>query len=718
VTARRRSAFLPLVIAVVAAIGLIGVPATTPPVQAATPDLTIVTNARYDVQPSKRKVAISVDLTMTNRLRDTRTRRYYFDRAYLAVLPGTSAYKISGSGTRVAVARRTKDYTLLRIDMPRLFSGKTRRHRLTFDLKDPGGAATRDVRVGSSLVSFPVWAYATDSTPGSSVTVVFPKGYTINVEAGRFADPTTDDRGRQILRTGRLAKPLTFFAFLLADRSGAYAETKRQADVGDRQVELTVRAWPDDEPWGKRVGQLMERALPVLGERIGLDWPLPGGLTVQEAVSRSTGGYAGLFDPSEGRVEVAYYAGDFVVLHEAAHAWFNGQLLADRWANEGFASYYAAEAATTLKVKASGDALTDELKKSKIPLNAWGPLGRDEEATEDYAYAATLELARLIASKAGDEGLQAVWAAAADRVGAYQPPAGSSPAVEGATTTAAASAPELATGPPDWRGLLDLLEDRTGESYEQLWRDWVVRPADVPLLAERKAARAEYDAVVEAADDWSLPRPIRDGLRAWRFDDVMALLGEARAALDRRAAVAAAAGQAGLSSGTALETAFEGDDGFADAMAQADAELETISRYTEAVAARPAQPDLLQQLGLWGTTPDAEVEQAQVAYESGDLEASAEASGVALATWSQAFELGRSRLISLGALTAAVLLGLLLIVGTLVSRHRRRRARLASAAATSAAAAAADVSSPSATDASTDPDVDADAAETTRTPTV
>ena len=73
---------------------------------------------------------------------------------------------------------------------------------------------------------------------------------------------------------------------------------------------------------------------------------------MHETLSRSTGGYAGLFDPSTGQIEVAYYADDFVVLHELAHAWFNGHLLADRWANEAFASYYGLDAAARLKVKA------------------------------------------------------------------------------------------------------------------------------------------------------------------------------------------------------------------------------------------------------------------------------------------------------------------------------------------------------------------------------
>ena len=71
---------------------------------------------------------------------------------------------------------------------------------------------------------------------------------------------------------------------------------------------------------------------------------------------------------SAGTVAIAYYADDFVVLHEAAHAWFNGSLLADRWANEAFASYYGAVAAEDASIKVTTYRLTPELEKAKIPL--------------------------------------------------------------------------------------------------------------------------------------------------------------------------------------------------------------------------------------------------------------------------------------------------------------------------------------------------------------
>ena len=377
------------------------------------------------------------------------------------------------------------------------------------------------------------------------------------------------------------------------DRPGAYAERDLTATVGDASVPLTIRSWADDASWGKRVGKLVQRALPTMGEAIGLPWPRDDTLVVQEAVSRSTGGYAGLFDPSQGLVEVAYYADDFVVLHESAHGWFNGTLLADRWANEAFASYYGSLAAEALGVPATAGELTKELRASAIPLNAWGPVGKETAAVEDYAYAATLVLARKIADRAGQDGLRAVWADASGRVGAYQPPLASVGPAVGATT--GTTGLETVTAPPDWRVLLDLLEEKTPATYDDLWRTWVARDGDLPLLDDRAAARARYDAVVAAAADWQLPRPVRDAMRAWRFDEAEALLADAEAVLARRAEIGSAAADAGLTVPPTLRDAFQGDDGFADAMDEAAAEVAAIDplpgcRRCAAGGAGPGRP--------------------------------------------------------------------------------------------------------------------------------
>jgi hypothetical protein len=658
-------------LALVAALGLVVAPASPVgprEVLAARPDLTITSTARYDVQPDDRRVRVTLDLTLTNHLKDTTTKRYYFDEAFLAVLPGTSGYKLTWEGDgspSVKASKKTKTYTLLRLDLAeRLYSGKTAKYRLTFNLKDPGGAATRDLRIGDSLVSFPVWAFATDDTPGSSVSVVFPDGYDVKVEAGSIPDPTVDDEGRTIFRSGELDAPLDFFAYLVADRPGAYTEQTIATTVADDPVRVTVRAWPDDPPWAERVSELLTTGLPALGEHVGLAWPHGDRLVVEEAVARTTGGYAGLFDPSEGKVEIAYYADDFVVLHEAAHGWFNGMLLADRWANEAFASYYAMEVAEDLAVEVRDTELTDELRAVRIPLNGWGPVGSEDPVQEDFAYAAGLELARAIAERAGDDGLRAVWADAAAGVQAYQP-------------RAAGGTPETASGTPDWRGLLDLLEARTAATYDDLWRAWVARPTDLPLLDARAAAREQLSEVEAAVDGWRLPRPIRDAMRAWQFEDATDLLDGAAAALEQREAVESAAADAGLIAPDALRTAFEDDDGFDDALAEADAELAAMDAYADAAALRPAELSPILALGLWGLTPDIDLETARDALARGDLTGSVAASSSAATAWGEADGEGQGRAISLGLLAAAVVVGVLTVL--LVFRRRRTRHRRAMA---------------------------------------
>jgi hypothetical protein len=706
-TAMRRVG--PVVLALVFAIGLVASPPVASDVRAATPDLTIVTDATYNVRPDDRVVRVTVDMRLRNNLRDTATRRYYFDTAFLAVLPGTSRFRVSGPGSpSVRATRENDDYTLLRINLGRrLFSKKSANYRLTFDLKDQGGSSTRDVRVGDSLASFPVWAYASDDTPGSRVSVVFPKGYTIDVEVGDLPAPTTDEEGRSVYKTGKLDKPLDFFAYFVADRPGAYDENEISTTVANAPVGVTVRSWAEDDAWGKRIGGLFEEGLPQLSERIGLPWPREEGLVVQESVSRSTGGYAGLFDPTRGHVEVAYYADDFVVLHEAAHTWFNGNLLADRWALEAFASYYALEAASDLKVKAKGDELTDELREAKIPLNAWGPIGREDTDTEDYAYAATLEVARQIAERAGEEGLQEVWQAAADNAGAYQPTddaAATGGGTSGGGGTPAAAEPERVLGPPDWRGLLDLLEDHTDANYEDIWREWIVRPDDVAQLDARATAREQYDSVVEEAAAWTLPRPIRDAMRAWQFDTATGLLGEAAVVLEQRDAIDLAAADAGLTPPDSLRAAFEGDDGFDDARAEIEDQLEVIDRYADAVATKPSNPDVFAQLGLWQETPEKELTTAATAYAAGDLDKSAAAADDARLTWIGAAGVGRTRaLMILGAVIGVVLLIALAIL-TLIRVRRGRRPTTEVAPAGAAAAPPGAAPSASALTTATDPD--------------
>ena len=651
-TVRARSGRI-LAAALLLAVGLLGATGSRADVRASTPDLTLVTAATYDVVPEERRVAVTVAITAANHLQDTATKRYYFEAGYLAVLPGSSHFAVSSPGLSptVSVAASKPGYVLLKIGFgTRLASGHSMPLTLTFDVRDPGGAPDRPVRISPSLISFYLWAFASDSTPGSSVTLRMPAGYTVEIDRGPLVGPTTDASGRQVWTSGRLASPLDFIADVSADKPGGYVESTRDVSVGGASASIVLQAWPDDPEWATRVGDLFAKGLPVLGAEIGLPWPLTTPLQVQETIVRATGGYAGLFDPTTGHVQVAYAADPIVVLHEASHSWLNGALVADRWAAEAFASYYASTAAVALGLKGQSPELTPEIAKAAFPLNAWGPVDRADTATEAYGYAASLVLAKAIAGRAGEDGMRAVWLAASDRIGAYQPLGGPVEKVAGA---------------PDWRALLDLFDGLGPASYEDLWRQWVVRPTDLPLLDERAKARSAYGALVAKADQWRLPASIRDAMRTWQFASAEREMTDASAVLDHRAGLEKAADAARLALPDTLRLTFEGTDGIAAAAAEANAEQSTLDALVAAAATQPSSPGPIETLGLVGEDPARDLVAARASFSQGDLPAAAAGAARAATIWRTAFDVGRGRVISIGLLVMAAALAVYLI------RHRR-----------------------------------------------
>jgi len=233
---------------------------------------------------------------------------------------------------------------------------------------------------------------------------------------------------------------------------------------------------------------------------------------------------------------------------------------------------------------------------------------------------------------------------------------------------------ERVDGVPDWRGLLDLLEADGEASYEDLWREWVARPDDLPLLAARAAARDRLDEVTAQAGDWRLPIQVRDAMRAWQFEDATALLDQAASVLDEHEALLAAATAVGLTPSENVEQAFEDEDGFEDATTELAGQFEVVDRYQRAVALRPVEPPPLQALGLWGTDPEGQLQDAADAFATGDLASAATAADTASALWTDAESVGIGRAGSLFALTLAAIIAIVMLVAS-VRRRRGRRER-------------------------------------------
>jgi hypothetical protein len=510
--------------------------------------------------------------------------------------------------------------------------------------------------------------------------VRLPTGYTVTVGRGPLRGPTPDGAGHEVWSSGKLAKPLEFVADIAADHPADYAETPIAVPLASGAATIVLRAWPDDTAWRDRVAGLVQRALPVLEREIGVKWPVEGSLAINEALVGSTGGYAALFAPTERRIEIAYAASDGVILHELAHAWFNGGLVADRWAAEGFATYYAELAATALKVKPDVPAPPADPDAGAIPLNAWGFSGAGTAGTADndtYAYAASRGLAEEIATRAGADALRTVWALAAARVGAYQPTTAAEQA-GGTTLTAAlagAGSAEAAEGPPDWRGLLDLLEDTTGKDFGDVWRDVVARPTDIAALDARSTARDAYRHSVTEAGEWRLPPATRAAMRAWQFETAERLLTAVDAVSSARARLEASAGAAGLALPDRVRAAFEGGAGVDAAAAEARAEQAVVDAIARARAAAPAANAMgasaIAQIGLIGASPQRDLDAAATSLAAGDIEVAYESAVRAEAAWSGAPQVGRSRIVS----TALLAVALILLAG-LIRQQRRRRAAI------------------------------------------
>lgn len=660
--------------------GLFALPAIdglAPTVRAAGPSLTMTGAATYDVRPTSHLVHVTIQLSVTNHLTDSVIVRRTFSRVELSV-PPTATHASATAGTKkvpVSQVSRTASQAVLSVGLGgSLGAGRTTSVTLAFDLPDPGGKPTRAIRVGPSLVTFPVWAFGSAGQAGSKVVVRFPAGYDVRVVAGTLGTPVVAADGSVSLTAGPIADPLAFNAVVAADRPSAFVETKVDLQIGDQPVSLLVRAWPDDAAWGTRMTKLIRSSLPLLAGEIGLPYqPSTPVVAVEEALPRSIDGYAATYQPDEGTIQIAYTADDTIAIHELAHLWFDGSLFADRWIDDGFAIYYGNRVAVQLKLKPRDESITPALAAAATPLNTWSGADATASATSEtaataladqYGRAAAVTIAGRLDGLVGATGLQAVWQAASGREAAYQPAGQVLPS-------------QVSEGPPDWRGLLDLISERTTIDATSLWSSLVVTPAEQPILATRTAARSQYAALRTRAAGWAVPQAVLDALNAWQFGTATDLLTALDQLLDQRDRIAAAAAGAGLTPPSTLQAVFQ-QGATATAETEAANELQVIQAISTAASSAPTAPSLVDQIGLIGVDPAADLDAAATAFSSGDMATARSQALAADLAWSAASDTGafRVRVAIASFLVAAVILGFVIgqlrRIGRLGRRARRR----------------------------------------------
>jgi tetratricopeptide (TPR) repeat protein len=669
-TGARRSALRILVAAailsVAASMSAVAAPA---PVAAAQTNLDFISNSIWTADPSAGRVHVAVSVTATSRTVDTEGRRSFYDAVQLVLPPSTTAYEAAtptGQPVPVKVQSTSASGVIVVVALgQRLYSGESGSVSLTFDLVDSGGSTDRDLRLSRNVMSFPVTAWGSPGTPGSSVVVIFPSGFAVQEEYGGLTRAVFGS-GEISFSSGTIDDATAFSAWFTAVQpvppSGFLS---RSVTIGPLQVAL--RYWADDPGWADRVESVLRDGYPILRDLIGIGDPIGTTLTVEEASSQEIGGFSGSYDQATGEVQISYFADPFVILHEAAHMWFNGDLTGDRWIQEGFSSYYAEQAVLKLGLVDHAPVLTARLSQAAVPLNDWVTAGQPSSATDEYLYGATLEVARQIAALAGQDGLRSVWSAARSETAAYQPSNGPKGEVD-------------LSGAIDWRRLLDLLEQTTGRQYGAIWSQWIVSSAQGPLLQRRTTTRSAYFDARSAAGGWDLPPEIRRAMDGWQFDSALTLVAQAKAVLAQRDVIASSAAAAGTSAPPQLKDLFE-KSGVAAASAEATREIAVLDALAAARRAESESQGGARALGLLGADPQAELAAAQEAFASGDMGRAMSLAESARSAWEGANGTAQARIFGAFAILAGLLL--LLVVFAWTRGKRRQRDQIGAAAAES-----------------------------------
>ncbi len=618
-----------------------------PPAAAAQSGLSFVSNSTWTADPVEARVHVFSSITVKSHAADVNGLPGFYttlDMTLPASATAVTVVSADGLSRPPAFLGQTSSGTAISIPLgQRLYAGQTASLVLRFDLVDAGGSTDRDLRIGQNLMSFPVSAFGSPNTPGSTVTVVFPSDFTVQEEFGSLTRSIFGS-GQVVFTSGVLDDATTMSAWFTAVQPVPASDFRsRTATIGPLKV--TLRYWSDDPGWADAVQNVLSQGLPDLQRMIGLGDPANRSLTVTEASSQEIGGFAGAFDQANGQVQVSYLADPFVILHEAAHMWFNDSLVSDRWIEEGFASYYAEQVVLDLQMKDHAPQLSAMLRDAAVPFNDWVAAGVPGSATEKYLYGATLSTARDIVNLAGPVAMQQVWREAQAGTAAYQP--------EGGVGL------EAQAGPVDWRRFLDLLELTTGRSFEAIWEDVVVTPTQAPLMAQRLASRETYQEVLAMAGTWTLPAEIRRALDGWQFDQADSALAEARTILTQRGQIASRAIEEQTAAPPTLEKVFETSTVAAAAL-EARAELSALDALSAAREAKAASNNG-SGFGLLGSDPNADLTSAREAFARGDLQSAESLAQNAQKAWQGGYAAQLVRL--LGILAGSLGLLMLLSIG-------------------------------------------------------
>jgi hypothetical protein len=638
----RRLAILTLLAAVLAVVGSPAGPAR--PVAAA--EYTLETSAAYNVRPDEGTIGVTIQITFTNTTPDPSGQFSVFDQVKLAVHDDAAEVTASDDDGALDVAVKVENEVnvatvALRDGLRFEESVDLELHYTLRDGDDP------QLRVRPSVVVFPAWSFGTTS----QVSVAIPSGYDVRIDG----DELTQADGQLV--SGPIENPAAWLALVTATRPTEYATFEATVPLAGGTADLQVRAFADDEAWGEQRLALIEHALPLLEEEIGLPYPRVGELVLTESVASNASGFAETASPGT-EILVAFDQPEFTALHQVAHVWLSPALIEARWIREGLASAIAERVANELEVTPPYDPVEEATERGEdaFPLDSWAASA--DPSAEGYGHAASWAFISELSASVGADSLRTVLVRVASSIGPY------AETEVDADLPADAGSPQV---PLTSRGLLDHLEAVSGMDLAERFSQRILTEADVAVLPARAEARATFDDLVADADGWGAPDPIRGAMTDWRFDDAQAQIGEAIAWLVSRDELLVEMEAAGLSAPDRLQQAYRSFGGGAEAMAELDAQRAVVDAYAATAADLNGARTLLERVGLiGGPEPSVQLRLANGRFADGDLRGAVEAISEAQRILASAEGGGMVRLVSASLVV--------LILATLAVVLFRRRA--------------------------------------------
>lgn len=621
-----------------------GLPAGRLPVARAA-EYTLETAATYDVRPAEARVDVSVEVDFTNTTPDPEGQFSVFDEIKLAVQDGVSeATATDAEGdldVTVAVENEVNVATIVLREGLRF--DQTTSLTLSYALVDGADPA---IRVRPSVVVFPAWGFGT----ASSVRVTLPAGFEASVDG----DVLTLEDGALV--SGPIADPTQWLAVVTAAGDTAFTPFTAAVPLAGGTADVEVRAFADDAAWGERTLALLERALPLIEEEIGLPYPRLAPLIVTQTVAADRSG----FSESDGGTEllVAFDQPEFTVVHQVTHLWLSEALIADRWIREGLASDVAARVAGSLEVELPFDPVTEAEARNDaaFPLAEWsvdaGPEG------ETWGYAASWAFVEALDQRLGPDVVPEVLARVVAGIGPFRQ-------TEVSTDLDPAAVADPAV-PLATRSFLDHLQTLSGVDLGDVFAADVLGAADVALLPARADARTALDTLVVAGGDWEAPDPVLGAMTAWTFDAATEQIEAAAAWLAQRDVLLDEMADAGLRAPERLRQAYRSYGGGPEAIAELEAQRAVVDAYAQTAERVNAERSFVERIGMvGGPDPADQLALANGRFAEGDLTGAVDAIAEAQRIVEAAGTGGIVRIAS-----AALIAIILLVLAALLYRRR------------------------------------------------